>query len=244
MDKYIEAFENYVASFDLEVSQLKRKKEHTYRVIKLCMEIAKSLQMNDHDVFLMKLIGLYHDIGRFDQFKQFSKFNDSETYDHASKGVIILNTLQILDDLEEKDLILKAIENHNQIKLEENLSPREKQFCEIIRDADKLDILNLVIEGKIKMNPYDEKYSEKAVQTILNGECIDLKEYPRKVDQSLVKIGLMNDIVFPFSKQYILKNNMIDELIEIYIKNNPKEKDTLEKIKKKVKERMNDTNVR
>lgn len=244
MDKYIEAFENYISSFDLEASQLQRKKEHTYRVMELCVKIVKSLQLNTYDVFLAELIGLYHDIGRFDQFKEFSKFNDYETYDHASRGVMILHELKILDDLEEKELILKAIQNHNRIKLEENLSPREKQFCEIIRDADKLDIINLVIEGKIKMNPYDEKYSDKAVKTILNGECIDLKEYPRKVDQSLVKIGLMNDIVFPFSKQYILKNNMIDQLIGIYIKNNPTEKDTLEKIKKKVKERISDRNVR
>ena len=238
MDKYIEYFEQYISSFNLSDANLQRKKEHTYRVMRFCDLIAKDLNLKKEDIFIANLIGLLHDIGRFQQYKKYKKFNDWETFDHASYGVEVLQDLKILNNVKEKELILKAIEDHNKIKIEENLTEREKLFCNIIRDADKLDILNLIIEDKIKMKPYDEQYSMDAIDTILKGECIDLKKYTKKVDQSLVKIGLVNNIIFPFSKKYILENNIVDKLIEIYEENNKKEKKNLEKIKLVLKERL------
>lgn len=244
MDKYIEYFENYIKSFDLSDENLRRKKEHTYRVIKFCERIAKDLKLNARDRFLLNIIGLYHDIGRFYQYEKYQKFNDWQTLDHALLSVKVLKDNKQIEDIKEKEIIYKAIENHNKIKIEQGLSEKEKLFCNIIRDADKLDILNLIIEGHIKMNAYEEEYSDKAIQAILNGQCIYLNDYDRKVDQSLVKIGFINDIVFTFSKQYILDHQIIDKLIDIYISKNPKEKKNLERIRIKVKERLSDKNVR
>ena len=90
------------------------------------------------------------------------------------------------------------------------------------------------------MNDYEEEYSEEAVNDLINGKFIDLGKYPRKVDQSLVKIGLVNDINFNYSKEYILNNKIIDKLIDIYKEKNKKEKNKLEELRIKMKERLSD----
>ncbi len=238
MDKYIECFENYIKSFDLSNENLKRKKEHTYRVMKFCNFIAKDLGLNEQDIFLANVIGLFHDIGRFYQYEKYGKFHDWQTIDHGEISVEILKDKKMIDDIEEKELVFTAIQNHNKIKVEDNKSERERLFCDLIRDADKLDILNLVIEGRIKVNSYEEKYSEEAITTLLEGKSIDLSKFNRKVDQSLVKIGLINDLVFPVTKRYVIKHEIIDQVISIYKQKNQVEKETLEKVKVKIKERL------
>ena len=238
MDKYIEFFENYIKSFDLANENLQRKKEHTYRVMKFCDFIAEDLELNEQDIFLANIIGLFHDIGRFYQYEKYGKFHDWQTIDHALLSVKILKETKMIDDLEEKELVLTAIKNHNKIKVCEDITERERLFCDLIRDADKLDILNLVIEGRIKMNPYNEKYSKEAIDTLIKGEFIDLSQFNRKVDQSLVKIGLINDLVFPATKKYVIENNVIDQIIMIYEQKNPMETETLEKVKINIKERL------
>ena len=40
-------------------------------------------------------------------------------------------------------IIYKAIKNHNKYKIEEGLSEKEKLYSKIIRDADKIDIINI-----------------------------------------------------------------------------------------------------
>lgn len=238
MDKYIEFFEKYIQAFVLSNQNLKRKKEHTYRVMYFCEEIAKNLNLDEQEIFIANLIGLFHDIGRFYQYEKYKKFNDWQTLDHGELSVRILKEYHILDDLKEKDLIFIAIKNHNKLKVEGNLPSRENLFCDLIRDADKLDILNLVIERKIKMNSYHEPYSKEAIETLEKGESINLSQFDRKVDQSLVKLGLINDLVFPFTKKYVIENKIIDQLINIYKEKNEKEENTLEQIKIKMKERL------
>ena len=238
MDKYIEFFEKYIQAFDLSNENLKRKQEHTYRVMYFCEEIAKDLKLDAKDIFLVRVIGLFHDIGRFYQYETFKKFNDWQTLDHGELSVRILKEYHVLHNLEEKELVFKAIKNHNKVTVEEGLTSRESLFCDLIRDADKLDILKLVVERKMQMNPYDESYSKEVVHTLLEGKSIDLSTCSRKVDQSLVKIGLINDLVFPYSKKYVIKNKIIDQLVEIYKEKNKKEKEILEKIKRNIKERL------
>ncbi len=240
MDKYISFFEDYISSFDLSDINLKRKYNHTYRVVDLSEKISKSLNLSDREVFLAKIIALFHDVGRFKQYKEFHKYNDIGTMNHAEASVKCLNETGIIDDLEEKDIVLKAIFNHNKFMLDDSLNKEELLFCKIIRDADKIDILKLVIQGEIKMNDYEEEYSEEAVNDLINGKCIDLGKYPRKVDQSLVKIGLVNDINFNYSKEYILNNKIIDKLIDIYKVKNKKEENKLVELRIKMKERLSD----
>ena len=145
-----EEFLKYRNLFDLENENIQRKYNHTKNVEKNTEIISKSLNLNEEQINLAKLISLLHDIGRFEEYKEFKKkrtFLDSKPSNHAEYGVEILKKNNFIRNFVKEDnyddLIYTAIRNHNKKEIEENLTEEEKLFCKILRDADKLDILHL-----------------------------------------------------------------------------------------------------
>ena len=53
------------------------------------------LNLSEEDILLAELIGLLHDIGRFEQIKNYHTFLDKESIDHAEYG----NKILFEDDL-------------------------------------------------------------------------------------------------------------------------------------------------
>lgn len=138
-----ESFKNYLKDYDIEDGNIKLKIRHTYEVVQKSEYIAKGLNLDGEDIELAKLIGLLHDIGRFEQVKQTSDFIDNDEFDHADYGVKVLfeNGMirDFIDDNKYDDIIKKTIYNHNKYKIEEGLNEKELLHSKIIRDADKLD---------------------------------------------------------------------------------------------------------
>lgn len=89
-EKALKTFEKYVEKYNPEDEKIKLKKEHIQRVAKVAEEIAKSENLTDEDIDLAWLIGLLHDIGRFEQIRRYHTFNDGKSINHAEMGVKIL----------------------------------------------------------------------------------------------------------------------------------------------------------
>lgn len=150
-DRITSAFADYTASYDASNPKIKLKIDHTYRVASLCEDIAHSLGLSDDDTDTAWTCGMLHDIGRFEQVKRWGTFFDSISVDHAQFGADLLFKEGLYekivphdDDLkysERKALVEKAIRLHNVFTLPENLDDRVKMFSQILRDADKIDIL-------------------------------------------------------------------------------------------------------
>ena len=58
----LDEFYNYVSNYDLNIGAIKRKYEHSIRVMNLSIKYAKLLGYNDDDIELAGIIGLLHDI--------------------------------------------------------------------------------------------------------------------------------------------------------------------------------------
>ena len=84
-----EAFERYLDGYDRENDKVKLKIVHTYGVVECSRKIAEGLKLSEEDRRLAEIIGLLHDIGRFEQLKRYDSFEPG-TMDHASFGVEIL----------------------------------------------------------------------------------------------------------------------------------------------------------
>lgn len=142
------AFDNYVSSFEPLSDGHKLKIKHIKCVAKNCEFIAADVMPEYTD--LAWLIGMLHDIGRFEQLKTYHTFKDSQSVDHADLGVKILFEDHLVDNfISQKDhselcnIIKCAIFNHNKIEIEKNLDDVSQKMCQIIRDADKLDIFRV-----------------------------------------------------------------------------------------------------
>lgn len=109
-EKAKKVFDEYVKMYDSDNEMIKLKIDHTYRVSKLCEKIAFSLGFNKNDIDIAWLLGLLHDIGRFEQVKRYGTFNDALSIDHAVLGVdILFNENKIRDFVEDdsEDQLIK-----------------------------------------------------------------------------------------------------------------------------------------
>ena len=68
------AFEAYLDEYDRADDKIHLKIVHTYGVVDAAEDIARRMGLDEEDVQLAKVIGLLHDIGRFEQIKRFDSF--------------------------------------------------------------------------------------------------------------------------------------------------------------------------
>lgn len=149
----LEAFRGYVAGYDPADPKIALKVEHTYRVAELAQGIAADEGLPACDVGLAWLCGLLHDIGRFEQVRRFGTFSDARSVSHARLGVeVLLDEGRLWDFVDaegaERDdfaaFIAAVVGTHSDYRLPEGLDSRTRMFCDIVRDADKVDILKAV----------------------------------------------------------------------------------------------------
>lgn len=189
-----EAFKAYVSDYDLSDVKVKLKVDHTYRVAAMCDAITKDLGLSAADRDRAWLSGMLHDIGRFEQLRQYHTFQDRLSCDHAMLSADILfldgKIRLFADGIDEVDsaLLEKTIRLHNVYQLPDDLSERDYRFATILRDADKIDILRVNCE-----TPRTEIYDlpEEAFRTSSVSEHVyEDVMHARNVDRAYSKTGI------------------------------------------------------
>ena len=93
-------FEDYTSSVHCPDAETEKniilKLMHTYRVYENIEIVARSLGINGEDLALAKALALFHDVGRFEQLRDFCSYNDSITADHAKLGLKVINRSGVL----------------------------------------------------------------------------------------------------------------------------------------------------
>lgn len=142
MKEDLKIFNEYYENFNTEEYGAYIKYDHTLKVVDIAKEISDSLNLSEEDKDLAARCALWHDIARFNQWKEYKTFTDYYSFDHGKEGANILQTLGIKDEI-----ILKSTYYHNKYKIDDYLDDRTKLFCNITRDADKIAIM---IDHKIE----------------------------------------------------------------------------------------------
>lgn len=170
-----EVFAEYVNDYDSSDPRIKLKIEHTYRVAELCEKIGQSLGFSKADIDIAWLMGLLHDIGRFEQLRRYGTLSDAQSINHAKLGVEILfedkKIRDFIEDDSEDNLIKYAIDCHNAYRIPEDFSERTKEFSNILRDADKIDIFKvhvLVPLEDIYNTSKEEIYTSSITKEVLD----------------------------------------------------------------------------
>ena len=69
LENKINEFNKFVGKYDLEYPKMRRKLEHSYRVMNNADKITKSLNLSEKEIEIANIIGLLHDIGHFETIK-------------------------------------------------------------------------------------------------------------------------------------------------------------------------------
>lgn len=216
-------FKEYIKNYNPEDKKIALKIAHIERTSYIARKIAESLNLDKEDIELATLIGLLHDIGRFEQIKQYHTFSDKDSINHGEFGVEILfedgKIRDFITTPEYDEIIKKAIINHNRSKIEEGLTERELLHAKIVRDADKIDIFNILTFEK-EETLYDKKdiSNEKITDEIYQGyiECqkVDYKKIQSIADQIVAHFAYVYDFNFKFSIKFIYDNQYLNRYYE------------------------------
>lgn len=222
--KALAAFEDYTADYDRSDEKIKLKIDHTYRVCALCEQIAAQSGFDEKEKEIAWLTGLLHDVGRFEQLRRYGTFIDAQSIDHAEFGADILfkegKIRDYAEDASEDELLEKAVRCHSAYRVPENYTPREKKFADLLRDADKIDILkvNIIvpIEEIYNVSTYDLKHckvTEEVMQAFYEEHAIlrSLKKTP--VDNVVGHISLVYELVYPVSCKLVYEQGYLDKLM-------------------------------
>lgn len=249
-ENVINAFAEYVRNYDPSDEKIKLKIDHTYRVAGLCQRIAESLGLSEPDVDIAWLLGMLHDIGRFEQIRRFGTFNDVQSVDHAEFGADLLFKEGLIRKFaegyyeecelarsgnEEAEQMIKnnehhnkdtgllemAIRQHNKYRVKEDLTERQRMFCDILRDADKVDIFK--VNADIPMEIIYDVTTEELKNGVITKEVLEsfykketvLKSVRRSaVDHIVGYISLLFELVYKESYRQAREQGYVYKLLD------------------------------
>ena len=214
-------FNEYVKNFNPEDGRIKLKIEHILRVANYSKQIATNLKLNEEQIQLAELIGIFHDIGRFKQAEKYHTFSDKESgINHAEYSIKVLYEDNLIEkfkvDSKYNHIIKKAVLNHNKATIEDGLEDDELLFAKIIRDADKLDIITHVIteydfESVFWYKEFNcDKINEELIKIMFENHTLDYAKIKNNADQILSFYNMIFDLNFNASLQELLSNNALD----------------------------------
>jgi putative nucleotidyltransferase with HDIG domain len=178
------------------------KLEHSLKVLQNAELILAGENMAGDEADLCRLAALYHDIGRFPQFKKYKTFIDQESVNHARLGVLTLRSLPLPGALPASHLkiVRLAVALHNAKTIRPTVPAALITPVMVVRDADKLDIFRVILEHLANDPPPNSavthglvnepgKYSEAVYQSVMNAGMCDYRDMRYVNDFKLLLIS-------------------------------------------------------
>jgi len=132
------------------------KRDHSLRVHALASRIVAREGLSPARLYLAA--ALLHDFGRFPQYERFGTYRDDLSVDHGEEGARVLGGSGFLDEFGEEDRrrVVDVVRLHNKRELPGDLDPLTASVCTVVRDADKLDIVPVVLARMMPGGPRDD----------------------------------------------------------------------------------------
>jgi hypothetical protein len=229
LDKLKQWFSDYCRTFHTPDREDQRnitlKEEHTRHVCDNMAAIAGDLALGEERAMLAETVALFHDIGRFPQYRRYRTFRDSVSVNHAALGAGVLIESNALGGVlkREQDLIIRAVTLHNVFAIPQGLDPEALLFLKMVRDADKLDIWRVFIEfgnerAKERASaanlglPDISGYSPAVLASLRRKELVRYSTLRSMNDFRLLQLAWIFDLNFDASLRMVAERRYIDRM--------------------------------
>lgn len=236
------AFNKFIQQFNVDDPKISLKIRHTYYVMDACEYLAREMKLDKTNYDLAVLIGLLHDIGRFEQLKLFNSYDDNLIC-HAKCGIEVLfeqgHIRDFIDTDKYDNIIYQAIKNHSAYAIAPGLSEQELLHAKLIRDADKMDNYRVkrddTIEALLDMSAKElgtYKISDHIFETFASHKTILKNDRKTPMDMWVSFLALFFDFNYAPSFKFILENDYINAIIDRIPYSNPDTATKMNEIKK------------
>lgn len=216
LNKAKKAFDDYVSNYDMKEEKISLKYYHSQTVSNLMGELATRLNLNSEQKELARLIGLLHDIGRFEQWKKYESFDDKNV-DHADESCNYLfkdgHIRDFISDDKYDKILENAIRYHNKLDVPK-LEDEELLFTKMIRDMDKVDIYKqCAIHNNYRFDA--EEVSGIVLQSFNKEDAVSIKYRKSKSDAIIVILAFIFDINFEESFDILVETDNFDLFLSV-----------------------------
>lgn len=227
-DEHCSLFRSYAANFitnRTEDAPIRLKEAHSLRVYTHVENIVRTEHLPDDIARAGLLAGLYHDCGRFPQFCQYRTFVDAASVNHAhlslkvlkKKGFLIGETPRV------RALAQTAVLLHNRSVLPERLTPDARLVTDMVRDADKLDIISIMVAHFEQALPENdavflhvqnrpEACSPTVIRDVLAGRVVSYRDLHYVNDFRLLLGTWAHELRFPITRKMLRASGHLEKV--------------------------------
>ena len=222
------AFDRHVAKFrgagGALPFALEAKFYHTGEVCEITERIvAGEDRFSPHEKLVFRLCALFHDISRFEQYDKFRTFLDRISFDHGDRSAALIDELGLVPELPDEDraCVIGAVRVHNKFAIPADFPPAHLAAAKMVRDADKLAILRLIIrffngdhsDPAIRLDlPDSPGWSPAILETAMSGKCVVYTDMKCINDFKLGLFAWSCDLNYPSSAALALDEDLFGSL--------------------------------
>ncbi len=222
-DRYVEPF---LATDAEGAKNIQLKIEHTRNVCAAMAKLSTGENLSENESLIASTVALFHDVGRFPQYRRWRTFRDSDSDNHARLAVDVIREEHLLAELDtsEQLLIEEAVRLHNVLEPPAAIASPTRLFINLIRDADKLDIWRIFVE--LLGQPPEERataatlglpnipgmVSDSCIAALTAGSVVRLETTKCVNDFTLLQISWVYDLTCATARRILLERGYIPEL--------------------------------
>lgn len=229
LDWFEAYFAGIVMDDPVDRNRLELKRQHCLLVMAEARQQAVELGLGPHMADLAAVLGLVHDVGRFPQYRQYRTFRDADSANHAVLGTQAMARHGGLAWLDDRDrfLVRLAVMAHNRRVLPKGLltggDAEALALARIVRDADKLDIVRIMLEHFATPGEKDpvvflglpdvpDRFNAAIVADIEAGRIGNYYDMASVNDFALLLLSWINDMSHPRTRRLFFARGYADAL--------------------------------
>jgi len=218
--RLLKYFEEYIKKIDMNNSWAKAKYFHSLKSMDLVRSIASNFGIfTEEELVVLELIGLFHDIGNFEQ----GTYNliDNNEEDVAMKSINVLFdegiVRKITADTKYDNLIKLAIFCHNKDGLPKNIDEKTVIVCNIMKDVHNIEEIRMVlnypyIDNRISVCPTSLVYNDFKLYRKISGKMSE-----NNADNILISLSRLFDLNYNCSYAVLEEKNYVSKIIDSLI---------------------------
>ena len=207
-------------------SRVEDVRAHSMRVASYSALLSKYVLQTDEERNIAEVIALFHDYGRAVLIVQGNESPINIQHNHAALSAKLVQQMEFYSKLpaDVQITIHKAIESHNKLKLPKLDSEQQTIYSKLLRDADKLDILESsyrFFKEKNGLQPLvtldlinQVEVSEKIIKSILAGKTASVEDMKSMNDYRLLLLSMAFDLNFKYSFRILSEKQLTQKIYE------------------------------
>ena len=220
IQNYNNVFWNEIKHYDLTDSNLLRKAIHSFDVAKNCFSIACNKNLSEKERNLCYLIGLFHDIGRFEQWIKYKTYDDNKSVDHGDLSYNILSNLKYKELLNlnkaEYRIFKESICYHTKPYLGDDVDIIK--FNNILKNSDAFANVVTTANGMQQMTVSKNGVTKEILDDFNNRKFLKFYSPKTKLDRCLMLAACCYYINDKFIRKTIIESNYIGIIFECFSK--------------------------